>query len=50
MVLTFILILALIISASIVLQKWAKDSKREREEHHEKFNQYEDDWIKIHRD
>ena len=33
-----------------VLEKWSKDSRREEEEHQNKFNQYEDDWIKIHRD
>ena len=49
MVATFIILLAFIVTMFIVLQKWSKDSKREDDEA-DKFNQYEDDWIKIHRD
>jgi flagellar basal body-associated protein FliL len=52
MALTFIFIVALLIAASIVLQKWAKDSKREEEESQEKniYSEYEDEWMRIHRD
>jgi hypothetical protein len=52
MAFTIIFIIALIIAASIVLQKWSKDSKREEEESQDKniYSEYEDEWMRIHRD
>jgi hypothetical protein len=50
MLATFLIVLSGIGGAVIVLQKWAKDTRREEDESQTRFNQYEDDWIKIHRD